>query len=288
MDETDAAHVIKRTHFDNAKFVIEQIRELGLKPHPRSRLMQMLRLLNCTYIPFHHPDFAIALEAQRDLQFLGFVFDQIKATRDNAKLKQLTRLALGDSVLPQHDKRESAGRDAQFELYLAALCCKSGMMPVDFAEPDVTCAVGGKSFGIAVKRIKSKKQVLARIKKAALQIEKAGYPGVIALDLSLAWNPDNQPVVSRFHSEMYPRVSGLLGQQFFAKNMKDIAPLVVHKRVIAIVAFNSRIRLRPNNQWGLDVTMTWAETPCREQDVEDFDAFHAAFLGQMPNVKRLE
>ena len=91
--------VVPRTRGDNATYIIEQVRHLGLEPHPSSRLMQMPRVLNYGFIPFEDPRFPTAIEAERDLQQLGFVFDQLKTHRDDHEFKSLVKQALNDSVL---------------------------------------------------------------------------------------------------------------------------------------------------------------------------------------------
>src|SRR4051794_39204910 len=104
--------VIQRTRIENATYIVNQVQELGLKVNPTSRLMLMLRALSNGEVPFDHPDFPTVLEAERDLQHLGFVFDQVKAHRDNPRFLQLVRNLLGDSVLPQDSVKNSPGRDA--------------------------------------------------------------------------------------------------------------------------------------------------------------------------------
>src|SRR5262245_51039241 len=154
MGNVDPENLMRRSRAENATYVVDQVRSLGLVPHPTSRLMQMHRALNRGHVHCDDPDFPAALEAERDLQHLGFAFDQMHAHRDKPKFRALVKRLLKDSVLPQDNRENSPGRDAQFELYLAAICQKAGLLPVDCAEPDVTCTVEGAKFGIAAKRLK--------------------------------------------------------------------------------------------------------------------------------------
>ena len=159
--------VIPRTRVENAAYIIDQVRGLGIDPAPSSRLMQMHRVLNSGVIPYGDARFPTALEAERDLQQLGFVFDQLQSHRDDREFKSLVKKALDDSVLPQDDQQGSLGRNSQFHLYLAAVCQNAQLCPIAFDEPDLTCGLDGTLFGIAAKRIKSSVQVSKRIKKAA-------------------------------------------------------------------------------------------------------------------------
>ena len=90
-------------------------------------------------------------------------------------------------MLPNEDRSHSKGRDAQFELFVAAVCQNAGLHPVAREEPDVTCHIEGIKFGIAAKRIKSVTNLKKHVRKAAQQIEGAGFPGMIALDTNVAF-----------------------------------------------------------------------------------------------------
>lgn len=280
--------VVPRTRGDNATYIIEQVRHLGLEPHPSSRLMQMHRVLNSGFIPFEDPRFPTALEAERDLQQLGFVFDQLKAHRDDHEFKFLVKQALNDSVLPQKDREQSVGRNFQFHLYLAAVCQNAGLHPVGYEEPDVSCTIDGRQFGIAAKRVKSLHKVKGHIKKAADQIFRTSRPGIIALELSLAWNPDNRPIISQLQSQMYVAISVLKASQLFDKYHENIHRWVHGCGVLAVLVFDFSIRLRPNNQWGLDGMSTWLETNQDNDQVKaDYKLFYNGFLAGIPNLEHV-
>lgn len=129
---------------------------------------------------------------------------------------------MNDSVLPQQDRENSPGRDAQFELYLAAICQNAGLLPVDYEEPDVTCTVEGTKFGIAAKRLKRLSQIKNRIRKAADQIKNANLPGIIALDLSFARNQGNRPIISQVESQLYLMIAHAKNNQFFGEHEQEI------------------------------------------------------------------
>ena len=148
----------RRTRSENATFVVESIKALGLRVPAGSRVMQMYRTLTDEGRPLIQPadpDFETALEAERDLQVLAFAFDVAAAHPTDQKFRDLVKLTLGDSVLPQDNRKQSKGRDFQFELFIAAICQNAGLLPVDRKEPDVTCAVQGVTYGLAAKRVKA-------------------------------------------------------------------------------------------------------------------------------------
>ncbi len=136
------------TRSENAAYVVERIRALGFEPHPMSRLMVLKRVLERGFVPYDDPEFPVALESIRDLQHIGFALARMDEHTENPKFKELVKRLLRDSVLPQSDREESPGRDAQLELYLAAICQNAGLLPVDYDEPDITCVAEGISSAL--------------------------------------------------------------------------------------------------------------------------------------------
>lgn len=276
-----------RTLAQAAADVIDHVHALGLEPDATSRLVTMRRTLERGYIPFEDPEFPIALEAMRDIQDLMFVFGELRAHLGDRNFVRVVKHLVNDSVLPQHDRENSPGRDAQFELYLAAVCQRAGMSPVSYEEPDIRCTVEGTTFAIAAKRVKtgSPQAIKRHVRKGAEQIRRAGYPGVIALDLSLPRNERNQPIVSSLQSQLYEMIAHTENRQFFEAHEHDIYRWVEDAGVRGVVVFASRIRLRPNRQWGVDATMCWLRTTVGDAQAEqEYAAFYSAFLKGFPDL----
>ncbi len=91
------------------------------------------------------------------------------------------------------------------------------MNPV-FEEPDVICEIDEQKFGVAVKRLKTLSQMEKRLRKAAKQIQKSGSLGVISMEITLAVNSENVPIVTNqdengvrdwWTREMGKRVDGI-------------------------------------------------------------------------------
>ncbi len=288
MTDLPPDRVLRRTRAENASYIIERVRALGLNPHPTSRLMRMHDVLNSGFIPLHDPRFSTALEAERDLQQFGFIFDQLQAHHENYEFKALVNKTLKDSVLPQNDREKSVGRNSQFHLYLAAVCQNAGLDPVTYDEPDVSCTIDGREFSIAAKRVKSLDQLDRHIKKAADQIQGAGRPGIIAIELSLAWNPKNMPIISRLQSQMYVTISVLKATQLFDRYQTDIYRWVHDHGVLAVLVFEFSIRLRQDNQWGLDGMSAWLETTQGNEHAKADDRlFYDRFLAGVPNLEHI-
>jgi hypothetical protein len=287
MAEISSGPADRQTRAGNATWVIEQVRDLGLNPHPSSRLMRMCRTLNRGFIPYEDKDFPIALESMRDMQHLGFVFNQLRTQRTNSEFRAIVKRVLKDSALPQQDLEESPGRDKQFELYLAAICHNAGMLPVDCAEPDVTCVAGGIEFCIAAKRLKSFKSLKQHIRTAAEQIAKRKRPGVIALDFSLVWNRKNAPVLSLLQGQLLPVIMQTRARQFFDEHRQDIHRLVADRRVLAVLTFDFATRVLPDGKsWGHEGMMSWEKTtPDQDRADRELDTFYEEFMKGVPNVQ---
>jgi hypothetical protein len=215
-------NVMGRTRTENATWVIERLRDLDFDPNASSRLMKMQRVLSRGLVPFEDPDFFTALEAEHDMQQLAFILDRLIAHRDDAGFRALVTHVLSDSALPQDDREESPGRDAQFHLYLAAICQNAGLAPVTFDEPDVTCVVEGTTFAIAAKRMKDMSRLEKRVRKAAKQIMKVNLPGIIAVELSIAMNRDNTPLISPLVNSMFDMFIQARGNYIFDNHHQSI------------------------------------------------------------------
>jgi len=82
---------------------------------------------------------------------------------DPALVARLRR-SLGGAPLPAEES-DSRARDAQFELYVAAVCRQAGVS-VELAEPDAIVTTAGVRFGVAAKRVRSPNKVVVRVKEA--------------------------------------------------------------------------------------------------------------------------
>lgn len=94
------------------------------------------------------------------------------------KLKQM----LDDPLIPAGP--QSAGRDVQFELLLAAMFHLGGA-DVVAGEPDLQIAYRGERFGVAAKRLTSlnANTLRTRVREAVRQIDRSDLSGWIALNL---------------------------------------------------------------------------------------------------------
>src|SRR5258708_506831 len=165
---------------------------------------------------------------------------------------------VNDSPLPQDDE-DFPGRDYQFQLYLAAICHKAGLVPIRYDEPDIVCTLEGMEFGIATKRVKSQSMLAIgkHLKKAVKQLADQSLPGIIAVDLTLSRNPKNAPVMSRMQGQLFPVISDARSRQFYEQHKERIGRWIagVHAKGILFVEFSYSIK--KNDRWGHDCMFFW-------------------------------
>ncbi len=274
-----------RTRAENAADVIDRLRALGIESVANSRLMTMKRVLDRGVVSYDDLEFAIALESIRDLQHIGFALSVLKEHPDTLQFRDLIKRLILDSELPQDDLINSDGRDAQLELYLAAICQNAGMLPVNVEEPDVTCFIDEVKFGIAAKRIKSRKQARSHIRKATEQIQRSGYPGIIVLDLSFAWNRNNRPVHSQLERQLFPIIALANSNKFFESQCKSIELLTRNTGTRGVMVLDYLVAVQSDGTWGHEGMMTWMPTVFDDACAKhEFDLFYESFLRGFPKL----
>jgi len=276
-----------RTRLETAQFVVESIESLGVAVNPTSRLGIMLAVLakprqgTARVIVPSDPDFETALESVHDMSLLEFIFDQLNGHECDDDYMSMVRKVVKDSVLPQADRTQSRGRDAQFELYVTAVCQSAGLTPVRMEEPDVTCTFDATRYGIAAKRIKSVAALEKRVREASNQIVKAGLPGIMVLDTCVALNKENRrievPIPEAEFGELYRRAVN----RFVHEHHDRLLKWTESKGVLGLVVHDLQVRMDPSGGWS-SAGMTLSVSMDAERESE-FDAFQERYLAGLPN-----
>lgn len=141
------------------------------------------------------PRFFDAVEAGRTFSCFEKILECWPFEPSDELAEEKLRVALKDDVDPYAAGGSTPGRDAQMELYVAAMIHKAGL-PVSFVRPtgatrtpDLRTSVAGGYCHIEVKRCKSLRSLVRCIKRGAEQIRGLGCPGAIFLDATLALHP---------------------------------------------------------------------------------------------------
>ena len=213
------------------------------------------------------PEFWIALESLRDLVELGFIFEQLGEHVASPKFRAIIKNLLDDKPLPQDDRStNSKGRNAHWELYLAAICKSAAMVPIGFDGNDVTCTVEGTQLGIEAKRIKSEDKADKRIKKAIDSLSRpmpgsgrGGYfAGVERAEPSRYWVVHNALIDMKLEAQT---------RQFFDRHKAWIEERSTGKGVLAVVVFNFMMRLR-EDKWCPHRHSMWFDLPQTQNEYE--------------------
>jgi hypothetical protein len=235
------------------------------------------------FIAADDPNFEIAIEAERDMQLLGFVFDQFTLKSPTEAYLNLLKTIVSDSPLPQNDRQHSPGRDAAFEMYVGAVCMSAQFSPVSFEEPDVTCVWQTSKYAIAAKRIKNESKIVRRVRDATDQIARCGLTGIIALDTCLAFNPNNlrmnQMPDTIFWSDYFKNLCATWSQY-----QPKVQRIIRRENVLGIIVHDYLIRRHPNDQISL-AGMTMRVPSVGRTDLEKrlFDTLSTLYTYALPN-----
>jgi len=185
----------------NRLFEIEQIaqklRDAGIRLPEASRFGRYLRSARSMTQSDSSklPHAQLALNLMTEIREMNLILQELPRSPEVPGWQSKMHTALKGSLLSAEDGADSAGRDAQFELYLASAFRAAGF-DVTLDEPDVTFQMDGQTFGIAAKRVKSEKTVEKRIREASKQIERSGNPGIIALDITYLYDSTTLKIVN--------------------------------------------------------------------------------------------
>jgi hypothetical protein len=165
--------------------------QMGVRVHSGNRLQKAKQLIE----QFTSPKFTLQPEDEalqrRIIDAHKSIYEQYVITRcfarDNNEIEKgimvKIEVMLGGADKEEED-RNSIARDTQFELYVASTLMMGGIM-VQFDEPDLRFHYGEELMGVAVKRLKSPKQLEKRVKAGVAQLEKSTKRGFIAVNLDM-------------------------------------------------------------------------------------------------------
>jgi len=276
---------VKDNLFHRVKFVVEQASAFGVNVNPTSRIGLIQRLVTeldggpAGIIRVDHPQFQEALEGVRDVQIIAFILRQLPQAKLPADFRERVKTMLGDASLPQNSSDSTKGRDMQAELYVAAVCVNAGIEP-EFHEPDLMVKVSGKTFGVAVKRVKSLDRLEERIKSAAGQVQRAGVPGFIVADLTTAMNPENKRVTATLSDQEFGGIISDRLRDVTVRREQELVEWVRGSGVQGLFVTDHHVRLRQQDgKYGLDsMTHGLSLSPYNQRRHREFEAFAKQFV----------
>ena len=280
------------------KNVIELIKsrldELGFHLNPTSRLGKQINVyvdpkgtLPQILEP-NHELFQTAVEGERDLKQVAYALKHLVGFPPEELRKRL-RLMVADAVLPQDSPQDSPGRDAQFELFVAAACVKGGLVTVFDEKPDLRCDFSGISLGVAIKRIKAppetfENRLQQRVREAGRQIEESGIPGVIVADISQSLNPTNWRIPLEVNDARFDAAVRSNWKSFRSRFEHSLTVWTKGKPVRGIVLLDHVLRSLPNDVWRLELSF-WSKclSPHNQRRRREFERFDTCISEALMN-----
>ncbi len=233
-----------RSLFDAIQFVDTELGKLrlNLKPGMRFDLMRRAFLTEDgtprTVDP-DDPQFAVAIEALRDVTLLEFILENRPAGVSEVELRTELNTMLKDHVDPVAAFASSApsrGRAKQVELFVAAMCERAGLHPVELVEPpDVRCRFDGRFLGFAVKRPQSQDNIQKLLSDGAEQVQRAGIPGILFVDLSLALNQKNEWILRPMDDASFELAFRLALRTWWDREQARMVPHIRDRGVFALL-----------------------------------------------------
>jgi len=230
-----------------------------------------------------HPDYEIALEGERDMQLLAFAFDQLSETEVSDEYRVLLRKLVRDSALPQDDRKNSHGRDAGFEIYVAAVCTAAQLVPVAWEEPpDVSCLQDGTKYGFAAKRLKNLRNLEKRVTKAVEQIDRSGFAGIIVLDLALAFNPENRRIRQMRETVFWSEYESRFNVTWSAHQTK-VQDIMRRANVLGIIVHDYHVRQQDEGWQLAGMTIRVSATSQSAEGQRLFERLSTLYVYGLPN-----
>lgn len=219
--------------------------------------------------------------AVRDVQEMRFILQTLAQELFQPPFRSVFELVRGDSVVPSGAERDTAGRDAQFELLVAAVFKNGGMVVnrPDCGTADWCVSTPAMRWVAECKRIKNLSHLENHVRKAAGQIHSCELRGMMILDVSLAFTPDrpsgqlDQAVPDHVIDRARRRRDGVFMPRYIPRIQEwcngSTAGLVLLRETLLMPAARLPTGLRP---WGaVDV---WTAIHLRREGTPARDGFN--------------
>lgn len=254
------------------EYIEQVLQEKGIPIKPGSRFYNYKRILDDFRLASERGnveglDFNLILQAKFEIYVIELAISELPRDPEVKGWLQKVKLVLSGQNFPQPAPAHTFARDHQFELLVAALSRRAGYT-ISLSEPDVVINHPQSAFGIAAKRLKSWKQIPRHLKKARDQIVKSGRDGIIALDITPLYNPNNYILDVTAPSQATDKVEQT-AEEFINTYSQGIIAAIDDERVFGIMVFMSGLmyvrsipRLGLSTRWSVRVL-------CRQEDPRD-------------------
>lgn len=254
--------------------VEQALRDQGIRVSGGSRLSEYRALLGPIRTvsdgPTQPPSDLITLhQAVHECNQLLLITEELSREPEIPGWRDKMQRTLLGQTLPGGEGARTPGRDTQFELYTLALLRRAGYQ-VELAEPDVVFQLTGLlgRTAIACKRLKSPRKLPKNVRSAANQIVMSELDGIIALDLSLLFDPGGEPLgVSDFAEGK--KITQAIIDTFLQDHALEIRCLVDHGRVFGLMICLAKLFVFEPKAKLAVVTHWKAINLCDHRDIRD-------------------
>lgn len=238
------------------------ISETGVSLHPASRIARQLDDVEAmvNFLLDQRPTLKLSSDADyaiSDLDQLHTIMRWLRGPHEDQGIRELVAMFLQDAASP-YAAAETPGRDAQFELLVAAACRRATYLirridPPDFVITPLVGKAGSLGeLGLAVKRVKKEKQLQKRLREANDQLSRT-HPGIIAVDVSMLVNPSGQLLNVLEGDAGIDQVAWLV-DQYLEPRLRTLATCVDPRSTLGVLFYAS---LRIGRQIEPELVMPW-------------------------------
>jgi hypothetical protein len=272
------------TRIENAERVLFELECMGVKLADKPRIPLMVEALRRGRLKPDDSQYPIAVRSIIDLHQIGYSLSALKDVVPRKALIEKLKHVVNDAALTEDDTQNTIGRDTQLELYLAAICQNAGMNPVELAEPDVICSLGQKKLGVSAKRLKKESQAHARVSKAMEQISSTQMPGIVILDMTMAWMIGTHAECSLARSQTFELVSYEKASAFFEANAASLMQKAGRTGTIAIGILDNMLAVTSYGAWESKSMLTWIPLEESGSEVLSVECFFETFCGGLSST----
>lgn len=188
--------------------VLTWLDRIGYSPKPSSRIDVYIRVIQDAAAHESGIDPDLLIRAIRELSELYVIRCKFRFCPIPRNARPLFSNLVRGGIFPDEEGQNTAARDSQFHLYLAAVLRLAWVFPA-FDEPDLV--LPRRSLGIAVKRLTgtSPTNFNRRLRKGSDQLAQAGMRGIICIDATEVMAPrremmhfDSNAALDQFYSEV--------------------------------------------------------------------------------------
>ena len=263
----------------------------------RNRISRLCKIIveSTRTIMRDDPEWAEAVQSQKDIKEYWFIFHVLNEQLSDTPFLDRIKRSLDDPTLPVESGDNTHGRDTQFELLLAAVAARAGLKVEDFegGGADWKLVAPIRRWAMEAKRIKSWSAAEKRIRRAAEQIETSGLAGVIALDVSVACNPDYQPMDKFVPDDVLHKAQRSRGEHLASNFLPSVKKWIGSAPVGFLLVYDFQIRPgghSPSEDRPWSLMASWDRfklLPPGSPQTDNFDELWSLFGAGLPQLSAI-